>query len=115
VKSAKRIYTGFKQDVAPERMHIALDVIGPFEERLGELFCAPEHAPCRPAHLTEIELADALPSAARVTVEGGPATAGQRHQLVLLYIDERWQPEPSSLRAILLPCQPGPENERAAP
>lgn len=105
VPRAARIYTGFTQDVPPEQMYVALEVIRPLEDRLGELFCAPEHADCRPPHLTNIELADALPSSARVSLEGGPAWPGTTHELVLSYVAERWEPEPSSLAEILRPCR----------
>lgn len=104
VPRAARIYTGFAQDVPPDRMYVALDAIRPLEQRLGELFCAPELAPCRPQHLLNIELADALPSQARVTLEGGALAAGRAQELVLRNVNERWEPDPDSLAALVAPC-----------
>lgn len=100
----KRIWTGFKEDVPREHLHLALDVIRPLEDRLGEVFCAPEHAPCRPLHFTSIVLADVLPSAARITLEGGAAAPGQTFELDMLYVQDSWQPEPAGLAVLLAPC-----------
>lgn len=105
VKRAGRMYTGFAVDVPGDRMYVALDVIRPLEARLTELFCAPALDGCRPAHLLTIMLSDAVPSEARVTLEGGPNQAGQTLELVLVNVAERWQPVPESLAALVAPCQ----------
>ena len=100
----KRIWTGFTGEVSDADMHVALDVIRPIEAALGEAFCAPEHARCRPHHFTRIELSDALPSSARVRLTYDADASEGSLELVMLFQDGAFVPERESLAIILAPC-----------
>lgn len=101
---AARTWTGFAVDVPSGAMHLALDALVPIQEALGSLFCGPERAPCRPAALLSVDLADASASAAQVQLDVG---AAEPRSLLLRSENGSWQAEPASLAAFLAACGAG--------
>jgi hypothetical protein len=99
------MYSGFAEEVpvSSEQLILALDVVVPIQDALGELFCRPVAA-CLPARLVHIELLNQEASRARVRVSLGESAIPRELSLVLARVGgERWdveQPAHSSLEEL---------------
>jgi hypothetical protein len=113
VERAVRMWTGFLVDVPSDALVRALDVVVPLQVALGELFCAPAHADCRPSILQAIDLADEHAKVAHVRVHLTRADGVRELPLTFQVQDEHWIAQPASLAEYLAACRL--ETTKAAP
>jgi hypothetical protein len=107
------MWTGFLVDVPSEALVRALDVVVPIQVALGELFCAPAHADCRPSALQAIDLTDEHAKVARLRVHLTRADGTRELPLTFQVQDEDWIAQPASLAEYLAACRL--ETTKAAP
>ncbi len=119
VERARRMWTGFLVDVPSEAMVRALDAVVPIQIALGELFCAPERADCRPSELQAIDLTDEHANVAHLRVLLLRGGGGRELSLTLQAqveargstnerTNETWSAQPESLAQYLALCRQGP-------
>ena len=112
VERAPRLWTGFLVEVPSEAMVRALDAVVPIQIALGELFCAPERADCRPSELLAIDLTDEHANVAQLRLLLAPADGHSPLSLTLRAQDQTWRAEAESLAQYLALCR---DSKRAPP
>jgi hypothetical protein len=115
VERALRMWTGFLVDVPSEALVRALDVVVPIQVALGELFCAPAHADCRPSELQAIDLTDEHANVAHVRVHLARTDGMRELPLTFQVQNEAWIAQPKSLAQYLALCRVDPESKGAGP